>query len=68
MKDEKITIRMNGDLKARLQKLADKSKRTLSDFIVITLEDSIVDKVGDDVRLKLFEEKVMKIKKIAKII
>lgn len=41
MKSEAIFIRMTPALKEKLQKLADKDKRTLSDYVRIVLEGHI---------------------------
>ncbi len=41
MKSEAIFIRMTPALKEKLQKLADKDKRTLSDYVRVVLEDHI---------------------------
>jgi predicted DNA-binding protein len=41
MKNETIVIRVDKKLKDRLQKLAEKDRRKLSDYIRIVLEDLI---------------------------
>lgn len=38
MKDETIVIRVDSELKMKLQKLADRDKRKLSDYIRLQLE------------------------------
>lgn len=41
MKDETIIIRVDKDMKAKLQKLAEDSRRELSDYLRLILEDII---------------------------
>lgn len=41
MKDETIIIRVDTEMKAKLQKLAEDSRRELSDYLRLILEDVI---------------------------
>lgn len=64
MIEDKITFRIDGELKEKLQKLADNDKRKLSDFIRLKLEALVKEKTGVD-KEKLFAEKEARIKRIA---
>jgi predicted transcriptional regulator len=45
MKTESIIIRVDKDMKAKLKKLAEDSRRELSDFMRIVIEDLIKKKI-----------------------
>ena len=45
MKDETIIVRVDKDMKNKLQKLAEEHRRDLSDFMRIVIEDLIKKKI-----------------------
>jgi predicted transcriptional regulator len=67
IKDDKIGIRISSDLKAKLKQLADENRRSLSDYIVLVLEDVVENKYVSPEE-KLFAKKQERIKKIAQSI
>lgn len=40
-RDERITIRITKKLRARIERAAERDRRNLSDWIVVTLEDAL---------------------------
>jgi predicted transcriptional regulator len=45
MKDERLTIRINSDLKIKLEKLAANNKRKTNDYLHLLIEDAVKNKI-----------------------
>lgn len=44
--DDRILVRVRGDLRRAIERLAEKDRRTLSDYVRILLEDHVATRKG----------------------